>query len=211
MDQPDVLSSSAARSRIVERMHKAWRRLAEHVQYRGHHLLVPEVYRTKLSHTASSNPFLKKAGHDSRLFARFVRFLTGHAPIGEFRDRFKLDGPVDCLCGHPVESIQHIIWECPIWIRNWAPRSRILEVLESLDPFTNILWFLKYNPLVATFEYADVQEQAQEELGNGARDGFHCRIIRTLLERARVWNDTPGSDAQREAAVDAFDEEQQIN
>ena len=110
-----------------------------------------------------------------------------------------------------MESIQHIIWECPVWIRNWAPRSRILEVLESLDPFTNILWFLKINPLVATFEYADVQAQAQEELENGARDGFHCRIIRTLLERTRVWNDTPGPDAQREAAVDAFDAEQQVD
>ena len=206
LEPSNIVSLSAARSRVVERMHAAWRSQAARPAYRGHHLMVPEAYYAKLSHTSRGNPFLKAAGADSRLFARLTRFLTGHAPIGDFRDRFHLDGPVDCLCGHPTESIHHIVWECPLWIRNWDPRSRILEHLESLDPFSNILWFLEHNPMVATFEFADFQQQAQDELERGVRGGFYCNLLRTIIiERARVWYDTPGTSEERDGALAAFD------
>ncbi|OCH90511.1 hypothetical protein OBBRIDRAFT_825926 [Obba rivulosa] len=120
----DVVSLSAARSRVVDRMRRAWRTQAEHKSYRGQHFVIPEAYRASLSHTAQSNPFLKRLGSDSRMFARFTRVVTGHAPVGRFRERFNLYDPTDCLCGHPVGTIQHIFCECPVWVRKWRPRSR---------------------------------------------------------------------------------------
>ena len=39
LEPPNTFSLSAARSRIVERMHAAWRRQAAHPAYRGHHLM----------------------------------------------------------------------------------------------------------------------------------------------------------------------------
>ena len=146
---------------------------------------------------------MAKVGKDSRLCARLARILTGHAPIGAFRERFHLDGPVDCLCGHPVESVAHILDECPLWIRKWAPRSRLLQNLEDLDPFAEVLWFLRKNPMVATFEFVDWQLKAEEELANGAEDGFYCNQLLRLSERVRVWDNTP--EDRREDALDAFD------
>ncbi|OCH90074.1 hypothetical protein OBBRIDRAFT_696197, partial [Obba rivulosa] len=166
-DAPHDVSISAARSDIIERMRGAWRAQAEQVTYRGRHLALPSKYWRNPSHTLRGNPFLARMGGDARLFARFTRVVTGHAPVGDFRERFHLDGPVDCLCGHAVESIQHILWQCPVWIRKWRPQSRMLEELERLDPFADVLWFLRMNPLAATFEFADYQAKAQDEIDRG--------------------------------------------
>lgn len=165
--------------------------------------MLPEAYRTRLTHIARGNPFLRHAGKDSRLLARLTRFLTGHAPVGEFRLRFHLDGPVDCLCGHPVESIHHIVWRCPLWVRSWAPDSRLLEQLERLDPFADILPFLRRNPLLVTFELADYQQRAEEELDNGGQGGFYSSCLRRLSDRARAWYAAPFE--RREEALAAFD------
>ncbi|KAF7792255.1 hypothetical protein EIP86_003291 [Pleurotus ostreatoroseus] len=203
LDPPDTVTLSAARSRIVDRMLSRWRKDAEHPRYRGHHFMVPNRYLEQLSHTARGNPFLRAAGKDSRLFARLTRFLTGHAPVGEFRLRFNLEGPVDCLCGHGLESIHHIVWQCPLWIRTWPPSSRLLEQLERLDPFADILPFLRTNRLVATFEYADFQERAQEELETSGRGGYYCGLLHQLRARAHAWYSAPFE--QREQALAAFD------
>ena len=157
------------------------------------------------AHTSAGTPFLHAAGHDSRLFARFTRVLTGHAPIGAFRSRFHLDGPVDCLCGQPVETVEHILGDCPVWVRKWAPRSRLLDSIVRLDPFADVLWFLKHNPLAATFEFVDYQAQALAELERGAPDGPFCQQIIQLWRRARIGNAAPLKD--KEAVLDAFDAE----
>ena len=95
LEAPDDVSWSAARSRAVERMLTIWRTQAETQEYRGHQFRLTERYRRKLTHTTSGNTFMAKVGNDSRLCARLARILTGHAPIGAFRERFHLDGPVD--------------------------------------------------------------------------------------------------------------------
>ena len=109
------------------------------------------------------------------------------------------------MYGHPAESVQHVLDDCPLWIRRWDPHSRLLEDLENLDPFADILWFLRMNPMVATFEFVDWQLKAEEELANGAEDGAHCNLLLRLCERVRVWNNAPPD--RREDALAAFDVE----
>ena len=48
-------------------------------------------------------------------------------------------------------------------IQRWDPHSRLLEDLEDLEPFADILWFLRMNPMVATFEFVNWQLRDEEE------------------------------------------------
>ena len=103
---------------------------------------------------------------------------------------------------HGLETIHHIVWQCPIWIRTWTPSSRLLEQLERLDPFADILPFLRVNRLVATFEFADFQVRAQEEIDASGRGGYYCGLLRQLRARAHAWYSAPFE--QREQALAAF-------
>ena len=64
----------------------------------------------QLAESRSRPPLHVEKGGETQL----TRFLAGHAPIGAFRERFNLDGEVECLCGHPSESREHIVFDCPL-------------------------------------------------------------------------------------------------
>ena len=53
-------------------------------------------------------------GDKTKATARLVRTLTGHAPIGAFKERFNLEGPQKChACNKNVtETRNHIVFEC---------------------------------------------------------------------------------------------------
>ncbi|OCH84422.1 hypothetical protein OBBRIDRAFT_408341 [Obba rivulosa] len=59
------------------------------------------------------------------------------------------------------------------------------------------------NPLAATFEFADYQAKAQDEIDRGVSDGPYLTSLYRLVRRARVWEEA--SAGEREAAVAAFD------
>ena len=125
-----------------------------------------------------------------RDMARLTRFLTGHAPIGEFRERFHLDGCVGCLCGQPVEDRHHILFECPLWIRWWEDHGRDRDYLKNLDPFAIVAWFLNINFHAATFEFADLREKAAMQINAGVVDGvFVEQLFHDTLKRQKIWRD----------------------
>ncbi len=51
---------------------------------------------------------------DPRHFARFCRCILGHAPIGEYRERFfnQEGDDVRCACGAAFESRHHLLTRC---------------------------------------------------------------------------------------------------
>lgn len=61
--------------------------------------------------------------------------------------------------------------------REVASASRLLEELGSLDPFADVLWFLRMNPLVATFGVADYQTKAQEEVERGVTEAPDMKCL----------------------------------
>ena len=61
----------------------------------------------------SGGPWISWAGTDNSLYARLCRALCGHAPIGEYRRRFNLQGATSCPCGHEHKTRAHIIDTCP--------------------------------------------------------------------------------------------------
>jgi hypothetical protein len=42
-----------------------------------------------------------------------VQCRTGHGHLGEYYSRFVPSESVDCPCGEPVQTREHIICECP--------------------------------------------------------------------------------------------------
>jgi hypothetical protein len=54
--------------------------------------------------------------NDTKLFARFTRTVTAHAPIGEYYERFPLfDKPTCCSCPtNPAQSRHHLLVHCSL-------------------------------------------------------------------------------------------------
>ncbi|KAI0070801.1 hypothetical protein K474DRAFT_1564735, partial [Panus rudis PR-1116 ss-1] len=183
LPQPDFVSYSIARQRFTARAIDGWRKLLENASYRGHHNLARIHDLRKCGPSAKQNIFLRQWGKSNYHFARLTRFLSGHFPHGEFRQRFNIEGPRNCACGHALETRDHILYDCPLWIRSRSLQrpqelSRAFravlvmdeedEQLRSHHPsIKQIHQFLNQNPMVATFEWADLLQQAAEERQRG--------------------------------------------
>jgi hypothetical protein len=133
-------------------MIEKWTSLTHSPKYMGHNFL---RLRDGLNSVSPSHikggPWLRGALMKyNRRTARMVRGLTGHAPIGDYRQRFFPEEPSQCMCGSPFESVIHIIHLCPLWSRDASPAKRVqLEVFKR---------FLKVNPRVFEFPGADLEQ-----------------------------------------------------
>ncbi|KAF8647706.1 hypothetical protein AX16_006598 [Volvariella volvacea WC 439] len=123
---------------------------------------------------------MKKYGSDTRQFAQFVRSLTAHAPIGQFRSQFFPEEPTHCPTCYVYQDRYHVMFECKaarsipaltptnnkmrcirqIQDRNLRFRKHIelspLKVGKSKTPSIMASYFewLKLNPIAFTFEGA---------------------------------------------------------
>jgi hypothetical protein len=158
--QPEFTSQSIALQRITARMYTAWEVNMQNTHYRGTQSLIrPDEFKMCL-HIYSNNIYLKLLGTDTHLFVRVARFVSGHMPCGAFRERFHLEGHSQCWCGAAIETREHILYECPLWIRkhplpdpDGAQRVGVRDIIE----------FLKLNPSIGTFKCLDL-----------VRDGLAC-------------------------------------
>lgn len=189
-EQPEFVSYSMALQRIKSRMMAKWNVLAvdlENTKYRGSHLWVTE---TPLhAATAKRTWLLKRVGTSNKETARVARVLTNHFPCGAYRERFNIPGPIECLCGLSLgaETREHILFECPYWIRTkvtWVtPTSQEENLrdrqLRSQRHWTedDILEFLRLNSWVATFEWTEILSMAHEDREEG---DYHSLANATL-------------------------------
>lgn len=177
LEQPDYVSQSIARERAMAYMLRSWRKRISNKEYLGtNNFLYTDKYLQRTSHVAKRHPPMAYMGRDNRLMARFTRTVTGHAPIGEFRTRFKLPGDIECPCGTDTVGAKrwtraHTLLRCPLWFRSRAWWSRQTQHIQELDPFMGILPFLKTNPLAFTFEVANVRAKAIEQIEEGNYTG----------------------------------------
>src|SRR3978361_1100 len=65
------------------------------------------------SHTKLGS-WLNTAPMDNTMLAQATHAITNHAPIGEYRLRFKLSNDNLCKCGAP-ETREHILELCPLY------------------------------------------------------------------------------------------------
>ncbi|EKM58643.1 uncharacterized protein PHACADRAFT_89605 [Phanerochaete carnosa HHB-10118-sp] len=151
------------------------------IKYRGHSTLLKQTEH-KLIIPDSKHYFLQKFGHDHRLYVHMTRFITGYFSHGEFHNKMNLEGSRTCLCTNAYETRDHILYECPYWIRKsnikppkCAPDQTRLELIsagkqlelqnkEQVVTIDNIHELLLLNPLVGTFEWQDLMEHMQTDV-----------------------------------------------
>ena len=94
--------------------------------------------------TRKDGPWLRTLGPDNSLVARAGRGITGHAPTGEYCQRFNIPGQIECSCYHAsVLSMEHILRLCPwYWREHWR---------QAPDDIEGYLEFLRRNPMAVSF------------------------------------------------------------
>lgn len=75
-------------------------------------------------------------GDKPKAMAKLVRFLTKHTPIGEFRDKFNLEGPPRChACELNIPKTRdHMVYECRGWTHghwNCIPNHKFIKELHN--------------------------------------------------------------------------------
>ncbi len=118
-----------------------------------------------LSHTAKS-PLITNFGKlAASITARITRVVTSHLPTGEFCQKFNFDGPKKCLCGQPLETRDHMLFDCPVWkmrepdfTKEWLTNTAIPK--QFIQAVAN---FLSAHPLAGSFELADAYKASEEE------------------------------------------------
>ena len=208
--QPTTVSFSTARLSTTEAAVHAWRDVMTLGTYRGRPWLLSDPMPKLISHVASSHYFLKRFGHSNRGFTRLCRFITGNFPHGAHRARFHIEGPRKCICG-AFETRDHILQECPLWLRWPTPGiqrhnselSSGKDTLQGADlriSAHDVIMFLRLNPVVGTFEWSDAVEKAlsvQHEDGTQAYTPNHVASLVQL--RATNWATDPTDRSQESA------------
>ena len=73
---------------------------------------------------AKGGLWLPHIGISNSICARFTRMMLGHAPIGEYRQRFFPNASVQCPCGEvEVETREHIFMQCRRYDASLRPRD----------------------------------------------------------------------------------------
>ena len=124
LEQPKFKSLAFSKWANTQRQLYTWRNMMHNTKYRGKGLpngprrngTKPEFDQVR--HT-STNWFLRPGkdilnGERHKATAKLVRLLTNHTPIGEFRERFNLEGPRIChACELKVpDTREHMVYEC---------------------------------------------------------------------------------------------------
>ncbi|CAK5283362.1 unnamed protein product [Mycena citricolor] len=80
--------------------------------------------KLKSGHYAKANripPSLKPTQHFTELsrqwelFGRVIQCRTGHGYLGKFYQRFNIPEDVDCPCGEPIQTQDHVLRWCPLY------------------------------------------------------------------------------------------------
>ncbi|CAA7270785.1 unnamed protein product [Cyclocybe aegerita] len=105
----DVLRSWAAHSVL-----DSWSSTFQDPTYQGSEFLElqqPDGQPLQPSYL-NRGPWLSTFRHSITEFARVCQCITGHAPIGAYYRRFKINEPHGCTCGAALQSRQHVLLCC---------------------------------------------------------------------------------------------------
>ena len=136
-----------------------WRVLSHSQMYKGQGWLPirrkRRIFKPSIGSKATKNFFLSISGNDIETLSRMARAITGHAPTGEYRQRFHPDLPTYCKhCGPTTEHTRaHILTSCTSYvplapsITDWKRNRDNDKVWKS---------FFQTNP--SAFSFSDLPE-----------------------------------------------------
>ncbi|GJE98412.1 hypothetical protein PsYK624_146420 [Phanerochaete sordida] len=195
MEQPPATTYARAKQDFATAAMSTWRDMMDSSRYRGRANLLRVDCHERVTQKAKTHYLLRPLGNNNKEFARAARFLSGHFPHGEFRQRFNLPGRQACQCGAPMETREHIMYDCPLWLHPFPrphtrgprnPRSALYLDDEDDDDVplsdrpndSEVLHFLRLNPMVATFEWYDLLDKVDKDDAARQAQSYH----RTLLD-----------------------------
>jgi hypothetical protein len=116
-------------------MLEGWNSLFQSKKYiRSNFLTLYQRKDTPLVLThVKSELWMHKVGHSHSLTACLVCCTTRHAPIGAFCSRFFPEESMACRCGFPLETVSHILYQCPHHEQESEPKEQLCY-----------LWLLKF-------------------------------------------------------------------
>ncbi|KAF8697670.1 hypothetical protein AX14_001310 [Amanita brunnescens Koide BX004] len=104
-------------------MTRHWRTLSNSQTYKGHNWLPirrkRRMFKPRIGDKATKHFFISMAGNDIETISRMARAITGHAPTGEYRQRFHPDLPMHCkLCDSTaiLHTRAHVLIDCPSYV-----------------------------------------------------------------------------------------------
>ncbi|KIK58037.1 hypothetical protein GYMLUDRAFT_124196, partial [Collybiopsis luxurians FD-317 M1] len=83
------------------------------------------------------------------IFGRLMQCRTGHDYIGKYFDKFVPFKNIDCPCGKPPQSCEHILRECPRYeqyrhiLRKVSQDISLAEILGSIEGVNTLISFLE--------------------------------------------------------------------
>ena len=93
--------------------------------------------------------FYDLVGNDISLFGRFVRLISGHAPIGSYRQRFFPHQTTLCPTDGQFQDIQHVTVQCPKYSAKFPSFAHFLFSNKNAKKSVE---FLKQNSAAVSFE-----------------------------------------------------------
>ncbi|KAF8695033.1 hypothetical protein AX14_001893 [Amanita brunnescens Koide BX004] len=103
-------------------MSRHWRVLASSQTYKGRGWLPirrkKRMFKPDISNKDAKRFFFTMSGNHIETISRMTRAITGHAPTGEYRQRFHNTLPTHCNhCGQDVEHTRHhVLFQCPKYV-----------------------------------------------------------------------------------------------
>jgi hypothetical protein len=99
---------------------KGWCKLFKDPSYCGHSFLDLKNSKDKpiQPSTCKGGPWLSDSHVGTSTFSRLCRCITGHVPLGPYRQRFNISGGIHCPCrvSHGIlETRSHALHLCPHW------------------------------------------------------------------------------------------------
>ena len=122
----------------------AWRREWDHRPITGRYAIANRI-----------PPSLKPLAHfrdlcgDRELYGRVVQCHLGHGFIGEYYKDFVPSESIDCPCGEPVQTRQHVLQDCPVYephrhiLRGVSEDVALAEILGTPKGIDALARFLK--------------------------------------------------------------------
>lgn len=94
-----------------------------------------ESHYNRIANSVLKRPWFQKAGLPRIVTTSIFRMRTGHCCIGQHLFRIHAVPSPSCECGHDVQTLNHIFFECPLHDESRKPLLKSLLTLKIPRPF----------------------------------------------------------------------------
>ena len=140
-------------------MTRHWQVLSTSQTYKGSSWLPirqkKRMFKPAIGNKQAKNFFLTMSGNDILTISRMARAITGHAPTGEYRQRFHPNLPTYCNhCGpNTPHTRNHIFFDCPKYVSLAASMTDWKR-----DKFNNKSWKNFFQANTSAFTFGDLPD-----------------------------------------------------